>query len=31
MLQYLNKRIIWKEKENDKAYDGAIAESVIST
>lgn len=29
MLQYLNKRIVWKE--NDKAYDGAISESVIAT
>ena len=29
MLQYLNNRIVWKE--NDKAYDGAIAESVIAT
>lgn len=29
MLQYLNNSIVWKE--NDKAYDGAIAESVIAT
>lgn len=27
MLQYLNNRIVWKE--NDKAYEGVIAESVI--